>query len=136
MVYIIFRLIFSNSLSLSLSLLSYYSGVNVIYSLVCSDHKMVRRAACEVFCNMATHPTVLKVRTLQISYHWLYFLINIFSSIFLFCSYFSFSYNFVLLMLFSDSISFYRFFNLIFVFYEFSEILFVYLFGRRSNLFY
>ena len=40
------------------------SGVSVVYSLICSEHKMVRRAACEVFCNMPSHPAVLKVRTI------------------------------------------------------------------------
>lgn len=30
---------------------------------MCSDHAMVRRAATEIFCNMAGHDSVLKVRT-------------------------------------------------------------------------
>ena len=46
--------------------LNFYSGVSVIYSLVCSDHKMVRRAAMEVFCNMPLHDKVLKVEVILV----------------------------------------------------------------------
>lgn len=41
----------------------YSSGVAAVFNLVCSDHAMVRRAATEIFCNMAGHDAVLKVRT-------------------------------------------------------------------------
>ena len=41
----------------------YFSGVAAVFNLVCSDHAMVRRAATEIFCNMAGHESVLKVRT-------------------------------------------------------------------------
>jgi len=36
-------------------------GVSAVHYLIFSDHRMVRRAACEVLCNMATHADVLKL---------------------------------------------------------------------------
>ena len=36
-------------------------GAGAVHALMCSDHAMVRRAACEVFCNMPLHPGLLKL---------------------------------------------------------------------------
>ena len=42
-------------------LLLLFRGVQAAYYLMFSDNLMVRRAATETLCNMASHPSVIKV---------------------------------------------------------------------------